>query len=193
MSLTNDAYAELGSRVRGLGIDLTLAPVADINSNPRNPIIGVRSFGTTPAGVTRHVVASIAGFHRGGVSVCAKHFPGHGDTSEDTHLGGARLSAPMDTLSRRELVPFAASIEAGVDAILTAHIVADALDESPASVSAAWTDHLRDMGFDGVIITDALDMEALAEAAASRHRRARPFTHCRPVPTSCLGRASTRT
>ncbi|HEX3088558.1 MAG TPA: glycoside hydrolase family 3 N-terminal domain-containing protein [Ilumatobacteraceae bacterium] len=164
VSLTADAYASLGSRVRSLGIDLTLAPVADINSNPRNPIIGVRSFGTTPDVVARHVVAAIDGFHHGGISVCAKHYPGHGDTSDDTHLGGARLSASMDTLNQRELVPFAASIEAGVDAILTAHLVADALDDAPVSISSAWTSHLRDaMGFDGVVITDALDMEALAE------------------------------
>jgi beta-N-acetylhexosaminidase len=163
-SLTADAYATLGSRVRSLGIDLTLAPVADINSNPRNPIIGVRSFGTTPDLVARHVVAAIDGFHHGGISVCAKHFPGHGDTSDDTHIGGARSSASMDMLNQRELVPFASSIEAGVDAILTAHLVADALDDAPVSVSAIWTTHLRDaMGFDGVIITDALDMEALAE------------------------------
>jgi beta-N-acetylhexosaminidase len=162
--LTTDAYTDLGRRLRSVGIDLTLAPCADINSNPRNPIIGVRSFGTSPEGVARHVVGAIDGFHHGGVSVCAKHFPGHGDTSEDTHLGGARSSASMTTLSHRELVPFVASIEAGVDAILTAHLVADALDDAPVSVSAVWTAHLREaMGFDGVIITDALDMEALAE------------------------------
>jgi beta-N-acetylhexosaminidase len=162
--LTADAYAALGRRVRSLGIDLTLAPCADINSNPRNPIIGVRSFGTTPELVSRHVVAAVEGFHDGGVSVCAKHFPGHGDTSADTHLGPALLAASMETLSRRELAPFAAAIDAGVDATLTAHLVANAFDDAPASVSALWTEHLRDvMGFDGVIITDALDMDAVAE------------------------------
>jgi beta-N-acetylhexosaminidase len=162
--LTTDAYARLGRRVRTLGIDLSLAPCADINSNPRNPIIGVRSFGTTAAGVSRHVVASINGFHDGGISVCAKHFPGHGDTSADTHTGPARVTASMATLNERELAPFAAAIEAGVDAILTAHLVADAIDVEPVSVSAAWTKHLRGvMEFDGVIITDALDMDAVAE------------------------------
>ncbi|MEY2400301.1 MAG: beta-N-acetylhexosaminidase, partial [Ilumatobacteraceae bacterium] len=164
VSLTADAYACLGRRVRGLGIDLTLAPCADINSNPRNPIIGVRSFGTTAGGVSRHVVASVEGFRSSGVSVCAKHFPGHGDTSADTHLGPARVSAPMTTLTERELAPFAAVIGAGVDAILTAHLVADALDIEPVSVSALWTQHLREaMGFGGVIITDALDMDAVAD------------------------------
>lgn len=162
--LTRDAYAQLGSRIRGLGIDLTLAPCADINSNPRNPIIGVRSFGATASLVSRHVVAAIEGFHRGGVAISAKHFPGHGDTTADTHLGPARLTATTDELTGRELVPFASAIGAGVDAILTAHVVADAVDTVPASLSATWTEHLRGaMGFEGVIITDALDMEAVAE------------------------------
>ncbi|MEP7111920.1 MAG: glycoside hydrolase family 3 N-terminal domain-containing protein [Ilumatobacteraceae bacterium] len=162
--LTADAYASLGQRVRSLGIDLTLAPCADINSNAHNPIIGVRSFGTTAEGVSRHVVAAVAGFHRGGVSVSAKHFPGHGDTSADTHLGPARVPASMATLTERELVPFAAAVDARVDAILTAHLVADAVDVEPVSVSSLWTRQLRDvMGFDGVIITDALDMDAVAE------------------------------
>ena len=161
--LTADAYAALGERVRSLGIDLTLAPCADINSNPRNPIIGVRSFGITPDGVSRHVVAAVEGFHSGGLSVCAKHFPGHGDTSADTHIGPALLTASMATLVKRELVPFAAAIEAGVDSILTAHVVADAVDDAPVSVSRFWSEHLRAMGFDGAIITDALDMDAVAE------------------------------
>ena len=163
LRLTADAYAALGERVRSLGIDLTLAPCADINSNPRNPIIGVRSFGTTPDRVSRHVVAAVEGFHKGGVSVCAKHFPGHGDTSADTHVGPALLAASMATLVKRELVPFAAAIAAGVDSILTAHVVADAVDDAPVSVSQFWSEHLRAMGFDGAIITDALDMDAVAE------------------------------
>jgi beta-N-acetylhexosaminidase len=163
-ALTADAYADLGSRIRRLGIDLTLAPCADINSNPRNPIIGVRSFGTIAADVSRHVIAAIEGFQRGGIAVCAKHFPGHGDTNADTHLGPARLSATAEELTQRELLPFAAAIDAGVDAILTAHVVADAFDTEPASLSASWNEHLRKaMGFEGAIITDALDMEAVAE------------------------------
>jgi beta-N-acetylhexosaminidase len=162
--LTADAYADLGLRIRRLGIDLTLAPCADINSNPRNPIIGVRSFGTTAEVVSRHVVAAVEGFHRAGVATSAKHFPGHGDTSADTHLEPARLSGTAEELSQRELLPFAAGVDAGVDAILTAHVVADAFDSEPASLSASWNDHLRNaMGFDGVIITDALDMEAVAD------------------------------
>ena len=163
VQLTEDAYAGLGRRVRGLGIDVTLAPCADINSNPRNPIIGVRSFGTTPELVSRHVAAAVAGFRRGGISVCAKHFPGHGDTSDDTHLGTASIGVPMATLSARELIPFEAAIAAGAEGVLTAHIVASALDDEPASLSARWTALLRDeLDFDGVIVTDALDMDGVA-------------------------------
>jgi len=162
-SLTADAYADLGSRIHSLGIDITLAPCADINSNALNPIIGVRSFGSTADVVARHVVAAVEGFHRGGVSVAAKHFPGHGHTTADTHHHIARVEASMAELTERELVPFAAAIEAGVDAILTAHVIADALDEAPASLSARWTEHLRTtMSFEGVIITDALDMDGVA-------------------------------
>jgi len=161
-TLTAEAYAALGARLNGIGIDLDLAPCADINSNPRNPIIGVRSFGSTAELVARHVVAAVEGFHRGGVAVAAKHFPGHGDTTADTHHHMAHVTASMAELSERELVPFAAAIDSSVDAILTAHVIADALDTEPASLSARWSDHLRGMGFDGVIITDALDMDAVA-------------------------------
>jgi len=83
-SLTSAAFAALGRRIHGLGIDVTLAPCADINSNPRNPIIGVRSFGATAGVVSRHVAAAVEGFRRGGVATCVKHFPGHGDTVADT-------------------------------------------------------------------------------------------------------------
>ena len=161
--LTEAAYAELGHRVHALGIDVTLAPCADINSNPQNPIIGVRSFGETADLVSRHVSAAVAGFRRGGVTVCVKHFPGHGDTSDDTHLGTAHISASMATLAERELVPFSAALAAGAEGVLTAHIVADALDDEPVSLSARWTELLREsMGFDGVIVTDALDMDGVA-------------------------------
>jgi len=164
VQLTENAYAELGRRVHALGIDVTLAPCADINSNPQNPIIGVRSFGQSADLVSRHVAAAVAGFRRGGVSVCVKHFPGHGDTSDDTHLGPARISASMTTLTDRELVPFAAAIAAGAEGVLTAHLIADALDQEPVSLSAPWTDLLRDtMRFDGVVVTDALDMDGVAD------------------------------
>ena len=164
VQLTFGAFADLGRRVKSLGIDLTLAPCADINSNPLNPIIGLRSFGTTADVVSRHVAAAVQGFRSSGLTACVKHYPGHGDTSADTHLGPARITASIEALTARELAPFAAAITAGVDAVLTAHIVVDALDSAPASLSARWTDHLRrTTGFDGAIVTDALDMDAVAQ------------------------------
>jgi beta-N-acetylhexosaminidase len=163
VQLTRLAYRSLGSRVTALGIDLVLAPCADINSDERNPIIGVRSFGGTPDVVARHVVASITGFHDGGAGTCAKHFPGHGDTVADTHHGTATVEASLKAMHERELVPFRAAIDAGIDAMLTAHIIAGCVDDEPASVSRRWTELLRDhLEYDGVIITDALDMRAVA-------------------------------
>lgn len=162
--LTRAAYRSLGARLASVGIDLSLAPCADINSNPRNPIIGVRSFGAHADLVSQHVLACIAGFHDGGVGACVKHFPGHGDTVADTHLGTARVDATVEDMQRRELVPFRAAAAAPVDAVLTAHIVAPCVDDRPASLSRKWTDYLRHgFGFDGVIVTDALDMGAVSE------------------------------
>jgi len=164
VELTRGAFADLGRRVHALGIDLTLAPCADINSNPKNPVIGLRSFGSEAEGVARHVVAAIEGFRAGGVAVCAKHYPGHGDTSTDTHREPARVDGSLDALVQRELVPFAAAVRAGTDAVLTAHVVAPALDEEPVSLSARWTQQLREStGFHGSVITDALDMDAVAQ------------------------------
>jgi len=163
VELTRAAFARLGRRVRSLGIDLTLAPCADINSNPLNPIIGLRAFGPTADVVARHAVAAVDGFRSAGLAVCLKHYPGHGDTSADTHLEPARITASLDEMAARELVPFGAAIARGADAVLTAHLVADALDGAPVSLSARWTEHLRrTTGFSGVVITDALDMDAVA-------------------------------
>ena len=163
LELTRVAYQSLGARLANLGIDLSLAPCADINSNDRNPIIGVRSFGATGDLASRHTAACIEGFRDGGVGTCVKHFPGHGDTVADTHLGGARLDASLAQLEARELVPFRAAIAAGVDAVLTAHIVASCIDDHPVSLSRRWSAFLRnELGYDGVVITDALDMRAVA-------------------------------
>jgi beta-N-acetylhexosaminidase len=156
VALTRAAYRSLGARLASLGIDLSLAPLADVNSNPRNPIIGVRSFGSTSAVVSRHVVAAVSGFHLGGVAACVKHYPGHGDTVADTHLGLARVEGPLED----QLVPFGAAVDGGVDAVLTAHVVTE-FDDRPASLSRRWTERLRET-FDGVIVTDALDMGAVS-------------------------------
>lgn len=167
--LTRQAFRSLASRLARLGIDLSLAPCADINSNDRNPIIGVRSFGATAELASRHTAACIEGFAQGGVGSCVKHFPGHGDTVADTHLGAARVDASLAQMERRELVPFRAAIATGVDAILTAHIVAPCVDDRPVSLSPRWTAYLRDgLGYDGVVITDALDMGAVAGDRGAR-------------------------
>ena len=163
VALTRSAFGVLGNRLAEADIDLTLAPCADVNSNPRNPIVGVRAFGAEPERTGRHVAAAIRGIHDGGALSCVKHFPGHGDTVADTHHGPARVEGSMAELAARELPPFVAAIAAGVDAIMTAHLVAPALDDAPASLSAPWMRYLRDeLGFEGVIITDALDMGAVA-------------------------------
>ena len=167
--LTRRAFRSLGARLARLGIDLSLAPCADINSNDRNPIIGVRSFGATAELASRHTAACIAGFGEGGIGSCVKHFPGHGDTVADTHLGAARVEASLAQMEVRELVPFRDAIAAGVDAVLTAHIIAPCLDDRPVSLSPRWTAYLRDeLGYDGVVITDALDMGAVAGDRGAR-------------------------
>jgi beta-N-acetylhexosaminidase len=154
----------IAARLAACGVNLDLAPVADVNSDPRNPVIGVRSFGSDPALVARHVAAFVDGLQRGGVAACAKHFPGHGDTSVDSHRALPRVAVDEATLRTRELVPFAAAVEAGAEAVMTAHLVVPALDEQPATVSARVLRVLRaDLRFDGVVVSDALEMKGLAD------------------------------
>ncbi|WP_163543600.1 glycoside hydrolase family 3 protein [Occultella kanbiaonis] len=145
---------------RGIGVDL--APVADVNSNPANPVIGVRSFGADPDLVARHTAAYVRGLQGTGTAACAKHFPGHGDTATDSHLGGARSSATVAGLEEIHLAPFRAAIDAGVRAVLTAHLVVDHLGPEPATVNPRATAVLRGLGFDGLIVSDALDMRAIS-------------------------------
>jgi beta-N-acetylhexosaminidase len=157
-ALTERTYAALAGELRRVGINLNLAPVADVNTNPDNPVIGVRSFGSDPVLVARHVAAAIRGHHRAGVAACAKHFPGHGDTSQDSHL-----ELPVSSLDPRALEPFRAAIEAGVDAVMTAHIRVPELGEEPATLNPRAFALLREeLGFRGAAITDALEMQAIA-------------------------------
>ena len=160
-ALTRQVAAGLGRRLRDLGIDLDLGPVADVNCEPDNPVIGVRSFGADPALVARHVEAFVGGLQDAGTAACVKHFPGHGATVEDSHLSVPRLDIDLATLRNRELVPFAAAIRAGTAAVMTSHIVIAALDaERPATTSGPVLELLRrELGFEGVLVTDALDME----------------------------------
>ncbi len=155
-----------GRQLRAMGITVNLAPDLDVNSDPRNPVIGTRAFGDDPTLVARFGVAAVEGYREAGVIATAKHFPGHGDTAVDSHIGLPVVRKDRDRLDAVELAPFAAAIAAGIPAIMTSHILFPALDDSqPATLSRRiLTDLLRaEMGFTGVIMTDALEMRAIAE------------------------------
>lgn len=159
--LTRAMYAAIGADLARAGIDLDLAPVVDVNTAADNPIIGTRAFGADPVLVARHSAAAVTGLQEAGVAACAKHFPGHGATITDSHLG-------LPTVDGPDLPPFVAAIAAGTQAIMTAHIRVPTLTGAgPATFSrAVLTDLLRaELGFAGVVITDALEMEGAARAA----------------------------
>ncbi|MGI8336623.1 glycoside hydrolase family 3 protein [Actinomadura scrupuli] len=161
VELTRQVHCSMGAELTEVGVNLDLAPTVDVNSADDNPIIGVRAFGSDPALVARHAAAAVTGLQAAGVAACAKHFPGHGATVGDSHLGLPVVDADLDLLDRRELVPFRAAIAAGAKSIMTAHINVPRLTGSdPATLShAAITGLLRErLGFQGVIVTDALDM-----------------------------------
>ena len=164
----------VGLELRAVGVNLNFAPDVDINSNHDNPVIGVRSFGTDPGRVAAHSAAWIAAHEATGVAVSAKHFPGHGDTAQDSHLALPVVDLPLNELRERELVPFEASVAAGASTIMSSHILLPQLDaDDPATFSSAVLDGLLrgELGFRGVIVSDALDMVGasgeigLAEAA----------------------------
>jgi beta-glucosidase len=154
-----------GSDARRLGLNWLLAPVCDVNNNPANPVINVRAFAEEPGAAGTLAAAFIAGARSAGVLTCAKHFPGHGDTSSDSHLELPLLPHSRERLAAVELPPFAAAIAAGVSSVMTAHLLLPALDpERPATLSAAVLNGLlrQELGFGGLIVTDALVMEAIA-------------------------------
>ncbi|MGH9513646.1 MAG: glycoside hydrolase family 3 protein [Terriglobales bacterium] len=167
----NLKYAEAFGRItaqesRAIGVQWNFFPVADVNSNPANPIINTRSFGEDPQQVGDMVAAYIRGAHEGGMLATAKHFPGHGDTSTDSHLGVAQVTGYLQRLQTVELTPFREAIQAGVDSIMVAHVTVPALDPDPQHVAttspAIVTGLLRNqLGYKGIIITDALDMAGL--------------------------------
>ncbi len=167
-SLTAAVGKQVGRELAAVGVGMTLAPDADVNSTALNPIIGARSFGADPAAVARHTAAWVSGVESTGVASCAKHFPGHGSTVQDSHLALPRIDADAETLWARDLPPFVAAIQAGTQAIMSAHIIVPALDpDFPATFSRPiLRDLLRArMGFRGVVVSDALDM---AGASAGR-------------------------
>ncbi len=154
---------------RAVGIHMAYAPVADVNNNPDNPIINVRSFGEDPYQVARLVSAEIRGMQDHGLLATAKHFPGHGDTGTDSHLALPVISAGWDRLDSLELVPFRAAIDVGVTAVMSAHIALPSFNGSsstPATLAPdILTGVLRDsLGFDGIIVTDALNMAGVVQA-----------------------------
>ncbi|MEL4320663.1 beta-N-acetylhexosaminidase [Leifsonia sp. YIM 134122] len=162
LQLTERVGRTVAEELAAVGCTLNFAPDADVNSNPDNPVIGVRSFGSDPVAVARHIGAWVAGHEGAGIAVSAKHFPGHGDTAQDSHLALPVIDADLETLRSRELVPFRAAIEAGARTIMTSHILIPQVDaEFPATHSRRILQGLlRDeLGFDGVIVSDALDMK----------------------------------
>jgi beta-N-acetylhexosaminidase len=151
---------------RALGVHVDFYPVVDVNNNPRNPIINIRSFGEDPALVSELATAYVRGIHEGGMLATAKHFPGHGDTATDTHLDMAVIEHPRARLDAVELPPFEAAIAGGVDAIMAAHIHLPALDPTeglPASLSRPVLTGLlrKELGFDGLVFTDSMSMYAI--------------------------------
>jgi beta-glucosidase-like glycosyl hydrolase/CubicO group peptidase (beta-lactamase class C family) len=172
-AIGDDRFAREYGRItaveaRAVGLHLNFAPVLDVNSNPENPVINTRSFGEDPETVARLGAAFIAGSHEGGVLATAKHFPGHGDTRTDSHVDLPVVPADMNRLNALELVPFRRAVDQGVDAVMTAHVVVSGiqgLEGAPATFDARFMiDLLRDdMGFEGLLFTDALVMGALAD------------------------------
>src|ERR1700758_4806755 len=178
----NVAYAEEFGRItaqesRALGVHWNLFPVADVNSNPANPIIGTRAFGENPSQVGDLVAAYIRGAHANGMLTTAKHFPGHGNTATDSHIAVARVDETLDQLSTIDLPPFRRAISAGVDAVMTAHVRVPALDPDPSRVATTSprvvTDLLQNqLGFKGLVVADAMDMAGLSRLYGSNPGRA---------------------
>lgn len=155
----------LAYEVRALGFDVDFAPVLDVDTNPKNPVIGDRSFHHRAEEVARLGVALARGLEAGGVASCAKHFPGHGDTSQDSHLSLPTLPHALERLHALELLPFAAYAKAGLASVMTAHVVFEALDPKvPATMSRRVLHGLlrEALGFGGVIISDDLEMKAIS-------------------------------
>ena len=164
--LGDDAYTEgiarrVGEELHAAGVNLDFAPDVDINSNADNPVIGVRSFGSLPAVVAEQGAAWTRGLQSAGVAVCAKHFPGHGDTAADSHLELPVVELTLEELRERELEPFRAVIDAGARTVMTSHILLRRIDpDLPATFSRTIVEGLLrgELGFEGVVVTDALDM-----------------------------------
>ena len=165
-TLAYAAAAAVAKELRAVGVNMNMAPVLDVNSNPTNPIIGDRAFGATATSVCEYGLATMAGLQDHRVAACGKHFPGHGDTTKDSHKELPVVSAPIERLRDMELRPFQHAIENGLASLMTAHVVYEALDKSvPATLSPiilrSWL--REEMGFDGLVVTDDLEMHAIID------------------------------
>ncbi|MFI6596406.1 glycoside hydrolase family 3 protein [Nonomuraea sp. NPDC050536] len=193
VALTERVGRQIGRMLAEADITLNYAPSADVNSNPANPVIGVRSFGPTVDLASRHTVAYVNGVQGAGVAACAKHFPGHGDTITDSHLSLPTVHAAREVLFQRDLPPFRAAVRAGVRAVMTGHLLVPALDpEVPATLSrTVLTELLRgELGFDGMLVTDAIEMRAVAALFSPGEIAVRALAA--GVDAICMGSASER-
>lgn len=178
-ALTREVGRAIALEMRLAGLDWNFAPVLDANTNPANPIINLRAFGETPERVAEHGIAYMRGLADGGILSCGKHFPGHGDTSVDSHIGLPVLERDASRLAAVELLPFRRAIDAGIPALMSAHLSVPAFDPSgdPASLSGPILSGLLrgELGFRGVLVTDALDMGAIAGKYGSGEACVRAF------------------
>ena len=162
--LTRDVARAMGRELRAMGFNLNFAPVADVDSNPANPIIGDRSFGRRPEQVIRHMTAFMDGLQAAGIIACCKHFPGHGDTAVDSHKDLPIVEKDRRELQEVELAPFRAAVEAGIGIVMSSHVMFPAFDEDwPATLSEVLMKKQlrRKMGFGGVVISDDMEMRAV--------------------------------
>lgn len=156
----------MGQELKEVGFNLNYAPVLDVDSNPKNPIIGDRSFGNTPEGVIEHALELARGLRSEGVIPCGKHFPGHGDTAQDSHLELPIVNRDLESLEKVEFPPFEAAVKANIEMLMTAHVLYPSLDsENPATLSKSiLTGLLREkMGYEGLIISDDFNMKAVSD------------------------------
>jgi beta-N-acetylhexosaminidase len=167
--VTKDVYQGIGEKLRALGFNTVFAPVLDVNTEAKNPVIGTRSFGASPELVERHGLAAVAGLKASGIAFCLKHFPGHGATTLDSHLTLPQIASDRATLAERDLRPFRKVLESDlpVDMVMTAHVSYPALEKG--NVPATLSEHIvtgllrREMGFRGLIITDSMEMQGITE------------------------------
>jgi beta-N-acetylhexosaminidase len=169
--LAYQAGEVLGREMAAMGINVNYAPICDVNVNPRNPVIGARSFGEKPDQVASLAAAMIRGLQSQGVAATAKHFPGHGDTAQDSHHGLASIPHSLDRLNEVEIPPFRAAVAAGVKLVMSAHLALPAVDgpdAPPATLSPAILKGILrvQLGFEGVIVSDAMDMQAISQGEA---------------------------